>query len=927
MHNQDQTPGHENHGVYVCHKCGWPYPNPHPSAKHRRSHKKICGTIQGYKHQQTQGLVVSGSNNENDGIEGKLIRSESEVYSDAVADFSDNNGSSPGVKQILQQERDSLDSGIDFERVNNIKEHTLLASSKYNDFNAADESPLIANSSNDGHIKNPKIPPCESSEVGNTVGSQGQSSVSTVDPLTSSIADLKTEESSIVHGDGFSGLSRSDEVKSERDMVEILESTDSIVSDGAVNPMENKGSEFVSLLPQNELPVEVNSSIITNDAQLESARAIQSTTCSEVKVSQEKEDMNVNIDPLPVHDDKLDVAYPQSELLKHEEDVTNENNSHFNTNQLSERSHVISSDMNLMDSKMKTDSDDCSEVSLVELTTETYQRPHEIGVSMKPEMNENNFSEEHGPGDIHENSQPESSFMVSSNEYQRETSFQSATDDTFNINNDTAEINDVSVDGKIIGANVENDTEVIVKDFQPSDLLQPEVEQSSDLFRNNSDDAGETGKIEGEINSNINIYEEHNEPTGIAAGSHEEQDAQLLVTAAEDSYEEQDAHLSVNAAEDSHEEQDAQLSVNAAEDFSSKHTPHSSINTVPSAQLDSAVEDDTTGEPVQDQSNNTSVKFGSSGIDTSADSLEARDAQLLVKAIEDLASKYTSNSFINAETSAVEDNSDEVTRVTDVPLPVQDQSVNNLTKLTSPGTEASVDSGSRRYSLDGNWGSSSVISMISDAPAVLDGETLPSTGPQASTEASKSDVNIPRAAPADRQLSGKSETFELPSFTTLVEPSHVAASPNGATTASEIQNPQQSNSTSQAAWFPTLNQVINEPQGRKKNEETISKITKRSSSKEHTPLKSLLGEATNSSSNPKSPKMEENNKGSGLTTVNSILGPESPSAAQTAKEKAANEWNSPARYPANIKREKKKLKSRPFWIQLVCCSTVDPQRR
>jgi hypothetical protein len=74
-------------------------------------------------------------------------------------------------------------------------------------FTAADESPLIANSSNDGHIKNPKIPPCESSEVGNTVGSQGQSSVSTVDPLTSSIADLKTEESSIVHGDGFSGLS------------------------------------------------------------------------------------------------------------------------------------------------------------------------------------------------------------------------------------------------------------------------------------------------------------------------------------------------------------------------------------------------------------------------------------------------------------------------------------------------------------------------------------------------------------------------------------------------------------------------------------------------------------------------------------------------------------------------------------------------
>lgn len=41
--------GNENHGVHVCNKCGWLYPNPHPSAKNRRAHKKICGTIQGYK--------------------------------------------------------------------------------------------------------------------------------------------------------------------------------------------------------------------------------------------------------------------------------------------------------------------------------------------------------------------------------------------------------------------------------------------------------------------------------------------------------------------------------------------------------------------------------------------------------------------------------------------------------------------------------------------------------------------------------------------------------------------------------------------------------------------------------------------------------------------------------------------------------------
>ncbi|CAK8578442.1 unnamed protein product [Lathyrus sativus] len=911
MHNQDQrkthTPGHESHGVYVCNKCGWPFPNPHPSAKHRRAHKKICGTIQGYKQEQngsdnerlsdddykTPGLVLSSSNNEkgNIGIKGKFTRAESDVFSDAVADFPDT-----GVKDHFLQ--------------------TLSGSSEFNDFNATDVTPLIANSSNEFQTKNSKIPQNESFEVGNIIGLQGQQlSGSTVDPLISPVVDSKTEELSIVHGDGFSGLSSDsslskaaavcdilpekniyagedvtgshltrgemesnlkgkDEVKSERDMVEFVESTNSIDGDRAVNPKEKKGSEFVSFQPQYELPLEVNSSIITREAQVESTNAIESTNSSEVKLLQEKEDVNVSSDPLPVHDDRLGVAYSHSESLKHEEDDSKESNFHFNTSQLSEKSGVL------------------SEFSLGELVTETYQRSHEIGVSMETEMSENDFSEEHGLDDIHENSQPKSSLMVSSNEYQRVASFQSATDETFDIinvshhPNDTTEINDVSVDGKVAGAKVENDTEVLLNDYQPSDLLQSEVEESNILYKNNGDDDGETSKIErcdrteDEIISNIELYEEQNKATGVAVDSHEEQATQLLVK--------------------------------TAEDFSIKHTPHSSTTTKPSAQHDSAVEDDSNGEPVHDQ-----------GIDTSADSHVAA---------EDFTRKYTAHSSINTKSSAqhvsaVEDNSrGEVSILTAAPLSVQDQSVNNLIKLTSPGTDASVDSSSQRESLDGNWGSSSVISMISDAPAVIDAETLPPNGSLASSEEGKSDLNTLQAAPADRQLSEKSGTFELPSFTTLVEPNHAAASPKGA--ASEIPNPQPLSSTLPAGWFPTLNQVINDSQGRKKNEETIAKITNRSSSKEHTPLKSLLGEVTHSSKKPKSPKVEETNNASELTTVNSILGPESPSAAQVAKEKAANEWNSPARYPANIKREKKKLKSKPFWLQFVCCSTaVDhPQR-
>lgn len=61
----DVVEGHESHGVHVCYKCGWSFPNPHPSAKQRRAHKKICGTIEGYKLFVSEGQThLNGSDDE-----------------------------------------------------------------------------------------------------------------------------------------------------------------------------------------------------------------------------------------------------------------------------------------------------------------------------------------------------------------------------------------------------------------------------------------------------------------------------------------------------------------------------------------------------------------------------------------------------------------------------------------------------------------------------------------------------------------------------------------------------------------------------------------------------------------------------------------------------------------------------------------------
>ncbi|XLS51725.1 hypothetical protein HN51_012402 [Arachis hypogaea] len=144
--------GHESHGVHLCHKCGWPFSNPHPSAKHRRAHKMICGTIEGYKlcsseEQSCSNGSDDGHGSDNDkkspgpevlnignkekgdsGIGDKINRSEDEVFSDAVADFPD----SQGVKESLQEGSLDLSTSMEWDGKDDPK---FLGSSKDSDFN------------------------------------------------------------------------------------------------------------------------------------------------------------------------------------------------------------------------------------------------------------------------------------------------------------------------------------------------------------------------------------------------------------------------------------------------------------------------------------------------------------------------------------------------------------------------------------------------------------------------------------------------------------------------------------------------------------------------------------------------------------------------------------------------------------------------
>ncbi|XP_059068017.1 uncharacterized protein LOC131036723 isoform X2 [Cryptomeria japonica] len=93
QHEQQQPKGmetsHNNdpHDKWVCRRCGWTYPNAHPSAKHRRNHKKLCGKIEGFKVIDTANKELKGGSSDDDLSEDEHMstvnnKMEGEHYTD-----------------------------------------------------------------------------------------------------------------------------------------------------------------------------------------------------------------------------------------------------------------------------------------------------------------------------------------------------------------------------------------------------------------------------------------------------------------------------------------------------------------------------------------------------------------------------------------------------------------------------------------------------------------------------------------------------------------------------------------------------------------------------------------------------------------------------------------------------------------------------
>ncbi|KAK9072487.1 hypothetical protein SSX86_008921 [Deinandra increscens subsp. villosa] len=241
---------------------------------------------------------------------------------------------------------------------------------------------------------------------------------------------------------------------------------------------------------------------------------------------------------------------------------------------------------------------------------------------------------------------------------------------------------------------------------------------------------------------------------------------------------------------------------------------------------------------------------------------------------------------ISTETITLKDSSDNsITNCKNtsevVPEPVVEEGNGKLMNNQDSGADVTVDSSSHN-SLEGTWGSVSVLSAAS-----VDAESLQS--------AEKSKVNSVKSNAAT------SDAFDPPSFMTLVEPE--SKDKNSGSSEVKDSEPQLNSENSKAGWFPTLTNVNNESEGRKRNEEAMAKVTNWSTGKQSTPLKNLLGDAKSPSGKQPEPVV--------------------PKDEGTVNPPVNDEVSSPPKLIEDEKKERKKVKGRSSWVPFMCCSSVN----
>lgn len=964
------TAGHEGQEVHLCHRCGWPFPNPHPSAKHRRAHKRVCGAVEGYKiiHSEHH-LAVSDDDNASDddehqtpspnivkknagssGREGeKSAKSEDDVFSDAVTDFSDS-GISPRLEEHFESVR-GLGKSLEQKSV----EGDLHGSGTLEVEEAADR----AEQSND-----------ERSEQISKPGplANGNNQPDNVVLITDTAAKLVsvelTDDSQPEHGVG--GSVHGEMVPGQDADIQVQEHGSASVS---VDPEEGKVLDrtIAAGESQDTLHDKLVSEVAKHDPPppSESLQTLDATEGINTKVHSAERSTStetVEVALADETDESIDASVGVKEVSHSTENIGS-------TESVGEITLPEESLLSTSSVKPNTEHSDaaCTVFSID-----------------KEEIPKASLDGGQTAGNI-DASEGEKSDMTGNKSLESETlnsagadSAVGSTDNAFSCEDDTTTIAKKDVDhcgentnstaletGNEKGEGASVEVEIIPDSTMPSEKLtdfpsscaaDSDAKSLQELSENNSSslefrDHGFQKSIQG---SGVDKVTEVLQTVGSAgAGSeanHGIADAldknSLPTFSLEHTVSPVTSELpnNIHVAKDVVEVESLDVAETPEHSISKESTSPLSDSVLLSrnaAKDDSCIGEDanasesivTAEVTAKDHESNVVAREISESVTPSVQ--EASPDVKQTHSSDDLSTSKSVDIIPSAELTfdGKALSSDECSESSDPPSVKQPvPSASDVQDFH--GTSDTVDDKTLVNVEDiMSVSAKSVLTEVDDKPTkqtddasaidVSGSLTSRSDSLEANCGSVVSDsleTNSQKHKTLTEEVhSNKSDTFEPPSFMTLV---------TAATEIETVQNNQQPKSDAlQAGWFPSLTNVVNESEGRKKNEEMIAKVTNWSPVKQqHSPLKSLLSEvkSPNTKQVPAANQQVEaetkdDNVGVSVTTVGSVIASETHTTKDQDTNKLVEEWNSPARYPIQIKKEKK---GRSFWVPFVCCSSA-----
>lgn len=947
--------GHDGHGVHLCHRCGWPFPNPHPSAKHRRAHKRVCGKIEGYELEHDHHLPVSDDDKTSDeeehtpspkpakqhvaeiggggGVGEMSNRSEDDVFTDAVTEFSDSGLSHQTSEQFesvtgLIKEEGQKGSGIDTRGIE---------SSDINE--TAGETESCNDSTNSKEIRNPGAPVHPNNESG-TVLLVSDSSAEAVSLIVRDVVedDVKT----CVNGETESVQKKagqdSDIPVGENKLPSVdLDSKEGIISDPELigeRKEEELRDKLVAevvkpdLLPRNETFHDKNASAVVESAAVSAEISCSAETSGEINLAKEiHENTNTStgVEKVCASTEEVKLSGIAGDILPEETQTSKPPLKHAeNTPSLDapEPFDAVLSIKEIEQKSSSTEVKDDGNSGMAEVGSARKETSSEIETAGS---NASNVEKCDAAGNENDSRKSEHKHSV-------ESAFVAEAVQTVETLNEDVKHCEEKSDKKSLDAGIETiegDSEEVkviharnIEELPKpeSSTVEPFPGQSSDKL---NDELHSVGSDTGGLSHNGDVLDK--EP--ISATSEcpmsqviSELPKNIHVPSTEPVTKESSAFTESGLLNENSESRCIGEGVREVDDSKASTEPNredldQTQHKNPPAEeclkeilpvkekLLGVTEASPDTNPMKpygidlnaDQTSDSDNVVASEKCSITPSLKEAAPSLVHSRELQETSTPCGKENVISVEPIAVANSK---------PLQAErDEKLSVSRDVVSP-KDLSGNSSVKSESLDGNCGTVSDISFDSNM-AVANSPSSESfvTGSQQ------------HEAATDGAHRNKSDDFEPPSFMTLVETN---GKEGEVCTASEIEtvqsNRQPISEAPQPGWFPSLTNVVNESEGRKKNEEIIAKVT-HSSPVKHSPLKNLLNDAKQGpAANPKDETEPIVNNGAGATKA------AAPTQNDHGTHKDIDEWNSPARYPIETKKDKKKGKS--MWVPFMCCSSV-----